>query len=233
MNKLKSIREELEVLQICDSTFPIGSFNHSYGFETYLRNKQVVDNESFERWLITFLQTQFLYGEGLVIRLVYEALENKKESMVWEYDQILTLSMAAKETREGSKMVAKQMGKLILELHDVPRLEKYQEKIREKTCFGNPAIVFALFAYQKNLDVETAIMDYAYSVLSTMIQNAVRAIPLGQVSGQKILQTALYELEEICPMILQIDGHLLGANMPGMEIAQMNHEIQDFRLFMS
>ncbi len=32
-----SIKQYLDLLQLCDSAFPIGSFNHSYGMETYLR----------------------------------------------------------------------------------------------------------------------------------------------------------------------------------------------------
>lgn len=41
----RGIRKILEVFQICDSTFPIGTFNHSYGMETYLRDGIVDSNE--------------------------------------------------------------------------------------------------------------------------------------------------------------------------------------------
>ena len=58
-NEYTQIMKNLEVFQICDSMFPIGTFNHSYGMETYLREHKVKDNDSFEKWLITFLQTQF------------------------------------------------------------------------------------------------------------------------------------------------------------------------------
>ena len=36
-----NIADVLKVIQICDSNFPVGSFNHSYGMETYLRLKKV------------------------------------------------------------------------------------------------------------------------------------------------------------------------------------------------
>lgn len=228
-----SIRKQLEVLQICDSTFPIGSFNHSYGMETYLRTNQMKDVESFEQWLLIFLKTQFTYGEGLVIRLCYQALDVGDLNQIWQYDQVLTLSSVAQETRNGNKMVAKQMLQLVLTLHHVPNLEKYSQKIQEGICYGSPAIVFAFFAYQENLSVEEAIMDYAYSILSTMVQNAVRAIPLGQKSGQIALQHSLLELESVCAKIMSLDKDLLGANMPGIELSQMRHETQVFRLFMS
>ncbi len=31
----------LDIFQICDSTFPIGSFNHSFGMENYLYNNKI------------------------------------------------------------------------------------------------------------------------------------------------------------------------------------------------
>ena len=56
-----SISDVLKVIQICDSNFPIGSFNHSYGMETYLSLKKVYDTKTFREWLKVFLNEQFIY----------------------------------------------------------------------------------------------------------------------------------------------------------------------------
>lgn len=228
-----NILKQLEVFQICDSTFPIGSFNHSYGMETYLREDLITDDESFEQWLIIYLQTQFKYSDGLVIKLCYEALNQQQIEQIWRYDEQITVSSIALETRDGAKMVAKQMLQLVLDLYDVPLLQQYADKIKTQKCYGHPAIVFALFAYNRELDLKEAIMDYGYSVLSTIVQNAVRAIPIGQKSGQIILKNALTQLERTTQKIFNISAEDLGANMPGIELSQMKHEIEAFRLFMS
>ncbi|MBM6860261.1 urease accessory protein UreF, partial [Clostridium saudiense] len=69
-------------MQICDSNFPIGSFNHSYGMETYLRLKKVYDTNTFFNWLDVYLKEQFVYTDGLAIRLLYSFLEeNDMESI--------------------------------------------------------------------------------------------------------------------------------------------------------
>ena len=65
----------LNILQVCDSAFPIGSFNHSYGMESYLRENVICDAHTFNRWLTMFFENQYLYNEGLAIKLVYEILE--------------------------------------------------------------------------------------------------------------------------------------------------------------
>ena len=184
-----SLQDYLEIVQIVDSTFPIGSFNHSFGMENYLREDTVTDDKGYEEWQEAYLASQFKYGEGLVIKLVYDAMATDNLEQVWHYDKVLTVSTQARETRQGTKMIAKQMLRLIQRLHA--------------------------------------------SVISTMVQNAVRAIPLGQFAGQEIVLRSFSQLEKMTQEIQELDASYLGANTPGLELAQMKHETQVFRLFMS
>lgn len=229
----RSFENYLDVVQVCDSTFPIGSFNHSFGMENYLRTNKIKKSEDFEIWLDTYLETQFKYGEGLVISLCFKSLQSDNIKEIWDYDKIITCSSQAEETREGTKMIAKQMIDLIQVLHDIPLLEEYARLIKKGVVYGNPAIVFSIFAFFKGLGAHEAILLYAYSVNSTMVQNAVRAIPLGQKIGQLILQRTFALLESIISDIDDLDVSYLGANVPGIELSQMKHETQIFRLFMS
>ena len=73
-----------------------------------------------------------------------------------------------------------------MQLSDI--LKEYEEKINGKKAFGHPAIVFGLLMYSLNFNEEEAIIFHMYSTISTLIQNGVRAIPLGQKDGQIILQ---------------------------------------------
>lgn len=225
--------QRLEVFQLCDSTFPIGTFNHSYGMENYLVNDIITNAETFNVWLQVFLKTQFTYGEGLIIRLVFQAMEEEEIEKIWQYDQELTAATVARETREASILIAQQMLGLVLDLYDCPRLKSYQQAIREGKANGNPAVVFAMFMYEQGISVEESIYYYGYSILSTMVQNAVRTVPLGQKSGQIILKESFPVLAIIIEKIMNIDPSFLGASVPGIEMAQMNHETQTFRLFMS
>lgn len=229
----KGFENYLDVIQICDSTFPIGTFNHSFGMENYLRTDKVTNADEFELWLDTYLKSQFKYGEGLLITLCYQALLADEIEKIWMYDALITCSSQAAETRNGTKMIAKQMIELVQLLHDIPLLTTYKEEIAAGNAYGNPAIVFAIFAHHQGVAAQEATMLYGYSINSTMIQNAVRAVPLGQKSGQLILQRTFPILETIIQDIETLDSSYLGANVPGIEIAQMKHETQVFRLFMS
>lgn len=233
------IMKNLEVFQICDSMFPIGTFNHSYGMETYLREHKVKDNDSFEKWLITFLRTQFKWGEGLAVRLCHEALMENNVTKLWDYDQQLTLSAAAFETRRGARLIALQMIELILRIYPsehsktMDLIRNYKKRIDQEESFGNPAIVFAMFMHREQLPVKDSVSYYGYSIVTTMVQNAVRAIPLGQKAGQRIMHDVFKVLIDICKDIFTMDESYLGANVPGIELAQIKHETINFRLFMS
>lgn len=223
----------LNILQVCDSAFPIGSFNHSYGMETYLRENVICDAHTFNRWLTMFFENQYLYNEGLAIKLVYEILEKDEINKVWDIDQLLTVQNVAMESREGAKLVAYRKLDVVLELFEVDLLKEYKERIEENISYGNPAVVFAILMYYLNVKRDVAIVAYGYSVASTLVQSAVRAIPLGQKDGQRVLQDSLSTLESIREEIEKLYIEDLGYNIPGFEISQMNHEILTFRLFMS
>ena len=59
-NSENNIINILRVIQICDSSFPIGSFNHSYGMETYLRNNKITSTETLKEYLDVFLNNIFI-----------------------------------------------------------------------------------------------------------------------------------------------------------------------------
>ena len=51
----------LNVMQICDSNFPVGSFNHSFGMETYLRDGDIKDSKTLKIWLLYSILDISLY----------------------------------------------------------------------------------------------------------------------------------------------------------------------------
>ncbi|MGV3026786.1 urease accessory protein UreF [Clostridium thermobutyricum] len=223
----------LKIMQICDSNFPIGSFNHSYGMETYLRDNRIKDTESFRSWIRAFFRNQFIYSDGFSIKLLYEYLDKKSEKKILELDRSITVQSMAFETRNGNKMVAKRMLNLFLDLYDSKILEIYLEKINKKEAFGHPAIVFGMLMYELKVNLIDAIQYYMYSTASTLIQNAVRTIPLGQKDGQILLKESSESFLELSEIIQTLDEDMFGANVPGIELAQIQHETLIFRLFMS
>ena len=127
--KFTSVIDVLRVLQICDSNFPIGSFNHSFGMESYLRNNKIIDVSTMKNWLNVYLNNVFIYSDGLAIRMLYEYLDNNLMDEILDLDRKLTVQSIAKETREGSKLIAGRMISLFKELYSNELLIFYENKI--------------------------------------------------------------------------------------------------------
>ena len=248
MYKEMSSIEILGMLQLCDSNFPVGSFNHSYGMENYLRTEKVNSAQSLKVWVRAFLKDSFSQNDALAIRFVYEVLEggeSKDDDLelcdkktlgmdcMWELDEWITVQSVSMETRNAGKLVSKRMCELLLDLYDSKTVSLYYERIKKKESYGHPAIAFAMLMYDLNVPLKRATLYHMYATISTLIQNAVRTIPLGQKDGQLILKEFSDDFENLYEKISKLTKDDFGANIPGLEMAQIKHETQIFRLFMS
>lgn len=223
----------LNILQICDSNFPVGSFNHSFGMETYLRDGDISDLESLKKWLLVYLEQQFLYNDAFAMRLVYKYIQEKNMEKIWELDRLITVQNPAKESRDGAKLIGQRMIKTYLDLYKSEVLELYDKRVKKRESFGYPAIATAILLNYLEISMEEAILYYTYSSVSTLIQNGVRAIPLGQKDGLLLMQDLFQYFEKMVERVKVLDEEDFGINVPGLEIAQINHENLIFRLFMS
>jgi urease accessory protein len=223
----------LSLFQLCDSNFPTGAFSHSYGLESYIQENLVRDQATFAQWLRVYLNEQLVYSDGLATRLVYEALENGEMEKVWKIDRMLMVQNLPRETRDGSQRMGESMLNLVQSLYQTPLLAQYRERIKQKQSFGHPAIVFTMIGHHLGVPQENTTLYYLYSTVTSLVQNAVRAIPLGQTAGQKTIQEFQEALAKATETIQDLDEEDFGIVSPGLELAQMMHERVNIRIFMS
>ena len=91
----------------------------------------------------------------------------------------------------------------------------------------------AVIAKESGIPADTAIAQHLYATLISLTQNAVRGIPLGQNTGQRIIFEAQTWVEKAVVQSRKLGMADFGAVAFGLEIAQMKHERQRARLFMS
>ncbi|WP_422659206.1 urease accessory protein UreF [Paenibacillus sp. EC2-1] len=223
----------LSLFQLCDSNFPTGAFSHSFGLESYIQEGKVHNQETFSKWLKVYLHEQLVYSDGLASRLVYEALVNEDIQQIWHLDRLLTVQNLPRETREGTQMIGDRMLKLTQSLYGMPILSQYREEVKHKNAFGHSAIVFSMVAHGLHVTKQDTILYYLYSAISSQVQNAVRAIPLGQTAGQTITHLFISELTKAVDTILELTQDDFGIVSPGIELSQMKHERVNIRIFMS
>ena len=110
---------------------------------------------------------------------------------------------------------------------------EYDAGLRERRYKGNPGIAAGLVLRAAGVDEHTAAAAYLMQMASSMTQNAIRAIPLGQDAGQRILIDVYEYLPGFAEETLTHDVPDLGVSFPRLEIAQMQHQYMRSRMFMS
>jgi urease accessory protein len=220
------------LLQICDSNFPSGAFSHSFGLETYIQEEKITGKETFQFAVKQYI-SQFIYTDGLACRLAYEAIQKNQIDKVWQLDQELMALANAKETREGNKRIGRQLAKVMRELYGFELIKTYEAKIKAKERHGHSALVFAMVCEGLHVQLRETLSVYLFTTVSSLVQNGVRGIPLGQTDGQKIIQELQPLLTKQVETIMEMSEDNFGASPPGLKIAQMLHEQLSVRLFMS
>ena len=218
---------QLALQQLTDSALPTGAFAHSLGFETYVERGLVHDEESFGVWLAAFISQQLTYSDALAIRFLYEDVP------VAELDALLTAQLLPRQLREASTKMGGRLLEIGAEIFPSPDLAEYRKLVGSGRAAGHQPLAFAVVARSLNVPLPEALAAYLFAAVTSLTQNAVRAIPLGQNAGQRILRKAADGVAAAIERISHLTPDDFGAVSPGLEISQMRHERQRARMFMS
>lgn len=218
---------QLALQQLTDSALPTGAFAHSLGFESYIERGLVRDEGSFGVWLSAFVGQQLTYSDGLAIQFLYEGVP------VAELDSLLSAQLLPRQLREASVKMGGRLLEIGSEVFPSPALAEYRELVATGRAAGHQPLAFAVVARSLGVPVPEALAAYLFAAVTSLTQNAVRAIPLGQNAGQRLLRKAADGVAAAVEQIGRLAPDDFGAVSPGLEISQMRHERQRARMFMS
>ncbi|WP_066287699.1 urease accessory protein UreF [Arthrobacter sp. B6] len=218
---------QLALQQLVDSALPTGAFAHSLGFETYVDAGVVVDEGSFGAWLSVFVGQQLTYSDGLAVRFLYEGVD------VGELDSFLSASLLPRQVREASVKMGGRLLEIGAEVFPSKDLALYRDLVTSGRAAGHQPLAFAVVARSLGVPLQEALAAYLFAAVTSLTQNAVRAIPLGQNAGQRLLRHAADDVAAAVERIPHLTPDDFGAVSPGLEISQMRHERQRARMFMS
>lgn len=218
---------QLALQQLTDSALPTGAFAHSLGFETYVDAGIISDEASFGVWLRAFIGQQLSYSDGLAIRFLYEGAD------VAELDALLSASLLPRQVREASVKMGTRLLEIGTDVFPSPPLALYRGLVTGGRAAGHQPLAFAVVARSLGVPLPDALAAYLFATVTSLTQNAVRAIPLGQNAGQRLLRMAADDVAAAVERIAHLSPDDFGAVSPGLEISQMRHERQRARMFMS
>ena len=207
----------VRLLQLASPALPVGAYSYSQGLEAAIEAGIVRDAASARRWIGDVMAFS-------VCRMEAPMLLRFSES---PGDEALNQRFLA--TRETAELRAEtvQMGYSLNRL--LPGLGLAPLACEEPSF---PA-VFAHAARQWEIPARDALTAYLWSWLENQVMAAVKAVPLGQTEGQRMLHDLAATIPECGEKAAGLRDEALGNFAPGLAILSARHETQYSRLFRS
>lgn len=217
------------LLQLADSALPTGAFGHSFGLESYLDSDEIAGEEQLLDWLREYLFVQLVPTDAVAIRRACRASFEELRELDAELDALLI----PRQVREASTRMSRRLLEVAAEAFPSEAVDRYAEAVDSGDCSGQFALAFGLAGTGQGFDEETLVEAYLHASLVSLVANAVRAIPLGQLAGQRVIAALRKDISVASARSRTVRGIGFGAAAPALEIQQMRHEHQHARMFAS
>jgi urease accessory protein len=217
----------LRLLQLASPSLPVGAYAYSQGLEWAVAAGWVSDDRSLARWL----EDQLCHSiEGVdlpILARLYEAVCRGDDAAQVSWSRHL---IALRETRELVSDDCDRGRALARLLRDLGVAAAAPWVEREDVPF---AALTAVAAVAWEIPLAATAHAYAWSWLENQVLAGVKLIPLGQVSGQRLLLELAPTIPPVCERALARSDDEIGGMLPILAIASSLHETQYTRLFRS
>ncbi|CAN5440668.1 urease accessory protein UreF [soil metagenome] len=218
----------IQLIWLASPALPIGGFSYSEGLEAAVDRAGVTTEAAAADWLADQLHLALSRSD---LAIAAQAIHAWRHANL---DRIAALNAWVLQTRETSEMRLQttQMGRSLVEW--MRNHELAQDKV-EWLAGNDPTypVAFALAASQTQAPVRDCLMTLAFGWAENMMQAALKSVPLGQSSGQRILARLAADIPAAVDEAMALSDNDRQAFSPMLAILSAQHETQYSRLFRS
>ncbi len=219
----------LQLMWLASPALPIGGFSYSEGLEAAIDHGFVHDEHSAAAWLVDQLHLTQSRGDMAVLGHMVTAWQQH------DTPRLEALSQWVHATRESAelRLQSEQMGRSMLEwLRNQQAIDDDTLALCNRWVPTYP-LMFALALSRTGASLEPCLQAYAFGWAENMVQAAIKSVPLGQNSGQRILTQLAQHIAPAVTHALQVTEDTRQAFSPMLAILSAQHETQYSRLFRS
>ena len=218
-----------QLLRFSSPSLPIGGFAWSQGLESAIELGWLKHEEDLHGWLLAMLEQGFGNQElPLLLRMLPggEDTETRLDTLAYWNER----SLALRESTE-LRLEDVQTGRAFLQLALSLNIDGAKSWPAEKDIGYLAA--FALACGHYNIAFEAAATGCIWSWLDNQIAAAIKLFPLGQTSGQLLIERLAPVVATVIDAARQVADDDIGISLQGQVMASMLHESQYSRMFRS
>lgn len=203
------------LLQLASPALPVGAYSYSGGLEAAVEAGIVKDAASAQRWIGDVLEFSLSRMEApILLRMMKD---------IGKWNEVFLASRETAELRAETAQMGFSLNKLLPEL-GVERLAL--EEVSFPAAFAHAASAWGI-------EPKDALTAYLWSWVENQVMAAIKAVPLGQTDGQRMLLFLGKRLGETVGQASALKDEDLGNFAPGLAVLSSQHETQYSRLFRS
>jgi urease accessory protein len=229
---------QTRLLQLASQAFPIGGYSHSQGLESAIEKRWVRDEASVLQWITDVMSYSIATYEVPCLEAMGRAWAARDRHALTRLNEEFLSTREAAELRAATVQMGYSMAALLAVLPEVSsELSGTLRSIREPSL----PCVWSGAAGLWSIDPQDSIIAYLWSWAENQVLVAMKAVPIGQSAGQRVLLEVGARIAEI---VAQRDAQpdaqrdapdaAMPSNFaPGLAILCSQHETQYSRLFRS
>lgn len=219
------------LLQLASPALPVGAYTYSQGLEWAVESGIIRDESTAGRWIADLMQHGIGRFEAPLLAALMAAWSAGDTGEILELNGEFLASRETAELRAETVQMGFSMRRLLHDLRD-DSLACVAQTVEPLPEVGFPT-VWAGIAAAWQIDPEAAITAYLWSWAENQVMAALKAVPLGQAAGQRLLAELGRQIPAAAVHALKLPKTEWSNFTPAFAIACAKHETQYSRLFRS
>ena len=215
----------IRLWQLISPTLPIGAFCYSQGLEYAVEVGWIKNEKTTAEWILGQLENNLSMLDVPIFLRLFDAWQSNDLEKIEYWNEIILASREADELYKEDITLGSAMIRFLHGL-DISMPELATKKLAFITTFS-----FACNHW--SIDKHEAVHGLLWSWCENQVTAAIKVVPLGQTSGQKIMSSAIDSISVAIEKGITCNDDDIGLSAPGLAIASALHETQYTRLFRS
>ncbi|AUN93519.1 urease accessory protein UreF [Pseudazoarcus pumilus] len=222
----------VRLLQLASPALPVGAYTYSQGLEWAVESGSVKNEAGTARWIGDALSHNLARFEAPLAAALMQAWNDGDDARVAALNADFNASRETMELRAETVQMGWSLVRLLGDLDVFARLPGWRDRL---LAVDEPAFPTAWTAAAAAWQVpaDQAIAAYLWAWLENQVMAAVKAVPLGQSAGQRLLSELGETIPALAEQALALPEFEWSNFNPGLAIASSRHETQYTRLFRS